>query len=361
MVSGHRGRLYADNAAAVEAEARAQGRKVIWIANAALLSTLKERGVHCLRRHSFAARRAISQAPVLIYSHGEDDLDIILLLLRGRTGLRVYLNHSLNFLKAGGVLDPQFRELPAWLRALKKWLITDCDAFLVSSNKEREHFEKSYPMHKHKMHLSGGAHLDAWCEASRAPTKKQIYWFPTFRETRQASRRLHEEVTKITNSPRLKAWLLAQGYEFLIGTHVNGAMGAREATHPLSPPFFAAPLSQLASDIRESEVFISDYSGMIFNVLFLERPILLFPFDLADYLRGRSLYVDYPDLDFACQAHSAEQLIEQITSEAWRAPELAETARQRRVTWLPEAHGKFATESVKAIAALAEQSSSKSN
>jgi CDP-Glycerol:Poly(glycerophosphate) glycerophosphotransferase len=357
VIGGHRGRLYADNAAAVEAEARAQGREIFWIGNAGLLPQLKAQNIRTLKRHSWAARRAISQAPVLIYSHGEDDLDTVLILLRGKTGLRVYLNHSLNLLKAGGVLDPQFLALASWLRAIKRWLITDCDAFLTVSEQESFNFKRSYPMHAKKMHPGGGAHLDAWCDAREVVPQKRIYWFPTFRETTAARQRLHSEIQHLCSSEKLRTWLIENDLEFFVGTHVNtGANHEGSAlVLPLEKPFSWAQLGKLGEDVRSSEILISDYSGMIFNFLLLDRPVLLFPFDLEDYLKRRALYVGYDELNFACQAKTAADLIELLTSEAWRAPGLNQAARKKRAAWLPSGSEKFASKSVDTINQLADE------
>src|SRR5690606_10153017 len=137
VIGGHRGRLYADNSSEVERAARAQKRHIVWIANSPLAESLRAHGVVALPRHSWAARRAISTAQVLIYSHGEDDLDLLMLLLRGRSALRVYLGHSLSLLKAGGVLDPIMARGGQILGSARRFLMTDCEVILAASEAER--------------------------------------------------------------------------------------------------------------------------------------------------------------------------------------------------------------------------------
>ena len=54
------------------------------------------------------------------------------------------------------------------------------------------------------------------------------------------------------------------------------------------------------SDVQEllliSDILISDYSSIIFDYSILQRPILLFPYDLKRYEEVRGLYFDYYEL-----------------------------------------------------------------
>lgn len=344
VIGGYRGRHYGDNPAAVEGEARRQGKAIVWIANPEAADAIRARGVTVLLRGSWAARRAISQAPALLYSHGEDDLDLLLNLLRGRTSLRIYLGHCLSLLKAGGVADPVLRGSFAPFRALRIWLLTRWDIALCASEEELDNLKRTYPMN-HGFVLGGGAHLDEWKQGTREETQKRIYYFPTFRDTANDAAGLTRIIKEIVDSKRLRQWLLENGYEFLIGTHINGRVPAL----PLEPPFRPASLSHLVADIRVCELLISDYSGVLFDFLLLERPQILFAFDLPTYLKSRDLYLDYTTLDFGLHPRTSNELVEMITSGAWRSKELTAAAHARRKLSLPKDAESFAVESVLAI------------
>ena len=346
VISGHRGRAYLDNSAALEEFARASGQSITWIANAPLDAELAERGVRTLRRNSWAARRAISRASALIYSHGEDDLDLFMILLRGRSAPRFYLNHSNNFLKAGGVLEPDWEE-QWWLRRLfRGWLLTDCDHLLASSKKEKENFARSYPNLADKIVMGGGAHLDSWERALRGTPRRRIYWFPTFRDSATGAAMLRQAVRDVVTSERLSAWLEANDYEFFVGAHINSQSDIADA---IRPPFHVAPRADLVRDISQSEIFISDYSGIIFDFLLSERPQILFAFDRDDYLKRRCLYVDYPELDFAFHAEDSQALIDAIVEERWRDDGLREAAARWRQETLPSRGQDFAGETLQTI------------
>jgi len=351
VIGGHRGRHYGDNAAAVEAEARRQGKSIIWIANPSLLADLRARGVNVLARQSWAARRAISRAPLLIYSHGEDDLDLQLILLRGRRNTCVYLGHSLSLIKAGGVDDPTL--IAAWwpVRLFRTWLLTRWDYVLAASAIEREHFFKNYPMNPcSDVHapLAGASHLDAWVAWGTTPPRKQIYWFPTFRESKAQGEVLREQILAVTSSPELRAWLKDHGYAMLIGAHIND----RKAPLSLESPFIHAKLHSLVEDIASSELLISDYSGVIFDFLVLERPQINFAFDEEIYRKSRTLFDEPKSLDFALHPTTTAELVEAIVNERWRADALVQAARKWRLSHLPAPGKSYATVSVRAIESL---------
>jgi hypothetical protein len=347
VMGGHRGRAFEDNSRAVFEQARTLGRPAIWIARSDLASELRARGLEVLIQGSWSARQAISRARVLIYSHGEDDLDPVLPLLRGRSCTRVYLGHSLSLLKGGGVTDPIFVRAPAWRRALEMWLMTDCDVFLYSSERERQNFALCYPQHETKLAPGGGAHLDAWITGAKEPTKRRIYWFPTFRDTEEERAGLAAQIREVCDSTRLREWLLDRDFEFVVGIHINRGSDARKLQ--LRSPFREGDLSKLVEEARESELFISDYSGVVFDFLLLCRPQILFAFDLSSYRKSRHLLVDYERLNFAIHARTSEELVESIVSEAFLSKELQIRARESRREYLPALSGGFASSSVDAI------------
>ena len=350
VIGGHRGRAYSDNSAAVELEARSMDQATVWIANRAIAQALAKEGIPVLTRGTWSARRAISQASALIYSHGEDDLDLFLLLLRGRTAFRIYLNHSLNLLKAGGVTDPQLKKASPLIRFIKLRLLTAFDALLCASEKERTNFKRSYPMQTEKMHLGGGAHLDEWAKGLGRTPKKQIYWFPTFRDTPAGSAELEKNIERVCASTALQKWLLQNGYRLLIGSHIN--IGKNSDSSLLSLPFVAAPLAHLVRDIRESELLISDYSGVVFDYLLLKRPQILFAFDLENYLKTRALYVKFSSLDFALHPRTADELVDALVLEKFRDPTLESAATRWREKTLPPYDSNFSKQSYASIRRL---------
>ncbi len=72
------------------------------------------------------------------------------------------------------------------------------------------------------------------------------------------------------------------------------------------------------NDVNElyiaSDVLLNDYSSTMFDYLILNKPIILFPYDLAEYAGEiRGFYMDYNDLP-AEQIETTERLIEIVTN-----------------------------------------------
>lgn len=317
----------------------------MWVANPTLARQLRAEGLSALDRHSLKARIAISTAGLLIYSHGEDDLDLLLILLRKRTAPRVYLDHCMCSLKAGGMTDPTLLSAAWPIRSVRTWLLTRWDYVLCASEEVRQNFRQCYPMNPlspDRARLGGGAHLDEWQKGLQSEEKRQIYWFPTFRETPRGRSQLHAVIETVTQDARLRDWLERNSYRLLIGTHVN----AEEAPLNLSEPFSLSPLRSLTEDARQSELLISDYSGIVYDFLLLERPQILFAFDLHDYTKRRHLFGKYEDRDFALHPRTPEELVQVIVSEAWRDPLLRKRASEHRLRSLPPRAQSYASLSV---------------
>ena len=316
VMGGHRGRIHADNCGALHNYLCANAGQLtppIWIADSERLRReLTRRGQRVLKMHSVAARWHILIAPVLIYSHGESDLDLCMVLLRRVAGFRVYLNHSMNYLKAGQYHHPANEKLRGPALWLFRWIVTDFDLLLANSDLEARNFALSFPLHRDKIVLGGGAHLDDTLRGRETQAVGKIFYFPTFRESEHARKRLEAVVERLTTDPRLIAYLRRKGWSLCIGTHIN----AVEHLDPHSPIQRVGPAETIES-LFTCDLFISDYSGLVFDYLALHKPIVHFPFDLDEYLDGRRLYVSVEELAYGPVAETVDELIDLVVADGW--------------------------------------------
>lgn len=351
VISGHRGRIYEDNAGALHDYLCSHtSQPVIWISgSAAVTASLEAAGRPTLRRGTFAARWAIMCAPVIIYSHGEDDLDAALILLRGRTGLRIYLNHSQNHIKAGEYHTTLYESLTGLQKRLFEWRVTDFDYLLASSERERANFALSYPHRADRIVLGGGAHCDHFLQHRQDAPGRSLYYFPTFRDTEEGRTALDGVLRTLVGSERLRQWLVTEGLTLHIGAHINAGQHAVK----VASPFVIFPVSRMKEGIFDCQAFISDYSGLLADFLPFDRPTIFFPFDRDDYLRFRRLYVPYDAFAHGPVVTSADELIELLVSNAWRdmAPWV-----ERRQFWrseiFPTMEPVYAAATYRTIAAL---------
>ena len=331
VIGGHRGRIISDNSRLIALEALRQGVDVVWLGNETAIKEADELGLKSLSRQTWRARIAISQAPCLVYSHGEDDLDLFLIFFRKILKNRFLLGHCLHLIKAAGVMEPRWQKASAWLKCWLNWQRVDCDFMLAVSEAERECLARSYPEHKDHILLTGGAHLDLWGEMSHGAKLRTIYYFPTWRETKAEQSRLIKMVEQLNHSQRLKGWLNEQGLELVIGMHINAAPAQSKVQLPLR---LSSP-QHLLEEVDSALLVISDYSGVIFDCLAAKKPLLLFPYDLAEYTANRGLFRDYSEFSFAPHAHHFDELIDLITSEAALTERFRQLAEDERHKMFP--------------------------
>jgi CDP-glycerol glycerophosphotransferase (TagB/SpsB family) len=314
VIGGHRGRLYSDNSAALhQFVVQNTNTEIYWIASASLKDQLKPNFI-VLRKHSFKARWIILTAPVLIYSHGEDDLELFLVLFRWCLGHRFHLNHCMNHLKAGDLYRRDYEESGFFKKKLLEFLVTDFDWLLASSELEKSFFEKSIPHKKERIITGGGAHIDAFINNSSAKTKSEILWFPTFRDSRAGVKHFEEIMYQVVNNTTLIEWLKQKNYKLIICSHINSSLKHT----PSGDQIVILGPSQILTAMFECELFISDYSGLQLDYMLLNKPIIHFLFDLEEYLQKRRLYLPYNEFAFGPIIKKTEALIDYICSESWR-------------------------------------------
>ncbi|MCS3601273.1 CDP-glycerol glycerophosphotransferase (TagB/SpsB family) [Buttiauxella sp. BIGb0471] len=62
----------------------------------------------------------------------------------------------------------------------------------------------------------------------------------------------------------------------------------------------------------KSDFLITDYSSIFFDYLYLDRPIIFFPFDYNEYLSSRDIYLNYNDIVPGVKVYNQEDLISEM-------------------------------------------------
>ncbi|MDR2579570.1 MAG: CDP-glycerol glycerophosphotransferase family protein [Fibromonadaceae bacterium] len=322
VIGGHRGRIYEDNSGALHSYIFKHTKQpIIWIANSPMLlkeSCAQGRGCAILKRNSFAARLAILRAPVLIYSHGEDDLDLFLLFFRKALGMRVFLGHSLKFLKTGQYTRLGFGKWTWPKRKLYAFLMTDFDLFPMSSPAEKKHGDAAFRYRTERiLPYGGGAHIDRMLALREEQPANIITWFPTFRDKKAEQNNAYKVINNILNSARLHEYLEKEDLRLAVAGHINSKNMQSEISN-LHPRISIHSAKEAIPLLGSSVCFISDYSGLISNWLCFGRPLILFPFDKEEYLKSRSLCVSLEDIHYGPLVYTAEDFLEALCSGTWK-------------------------------------------
>jgi len=360
VIGGHRGRLYADNSGALHRYIREHtDQPVIWVtANPAVKQELEVAGHPVLWKHSDEARRAILAAPVLVYSHGNSDLDDVLLRSFRPAGLRVYLNHCMNHIKAGQLWRPDYERLSERGRARVAAHVVDFDYLLASSERERDNFALSFPHRVEDLLLGGGAHIGDFFEArSRVRSDGPVLYFPTFRDPAVVSTPdMEEVVSTLVRQPRLHQWLVREDRELVVCSHINTPAVRQRKRYPEMPRVRYAPPDGLVELLVSCSLLISDYSGVQCDYLALDKPIIHFPFDLEAYLKVRRLYVPYESFIYGPQVGTVDELVACLESGAWADLEpYAERRRFWKEQYFPYREPVYAKTSYETIEKLLNQ------
>lgn len=320
VIGGHRGRLRADNAGELHRYLLAEKKQdILWIANAPLAKTLRAQGIPVLERNTWKARLAILRAPVLIYSHGEDDLDQYAIFWRRKLGFRVHLNHCMNHLKAGQFFRTDIQKFNPIQMAIFKWTMIDFDLLPASSHLEKHNFELSMPHKKNQIVVGGGAHIDGVLRDSKVDHDGRILWFPTFRDTKEEANALADTIAQVVHDSKLTEWLLQEQRILYICHHINSKSSAVPLTLSEDSPIRFCTPATLGEHLARAELFISDYSGILADWLATDRAVLHFPFDIQTYLQSRRLYVNYLDFAYGPLAMSSEELVEILSQGSWKS------------------------------------------
>jgi CDP-glycerol glycerophosphotransferase (TagB/SpsB family) len=319
VIGGHAGRAYTDNSASLHKYiVQHTEQPIIWITNNKVVfdQLQKQKGI-VLMRDSIQARLAILHAPVLIRSHGYADLDRYLGRLVKPEGLAIHLNHCLNLLKAGQMHSPMVERMTQKQKKRVQSKIFDFDYLLASSPLEQGNFRLSIPFRSNRIVLGGGAHLDDLKQHSGLKASKHLLYFPTFRDKEISSMKTVDEIVQeLVSNPKLKSWLKESGYKLSICSHINSK--SRLDVDGRDDVFALIGIENLTEELARCDLLISDYSGTIADALYMEKPVLFFPFDLKPYLECRHLYVDYGEFVFGDIVTTTNELVDNLVNLKWQ-------------------------------------------
>ncbi len=148
--------------------------------------------------------------------------------------------------------------------------------------------------------------LQRQIDQARSDGKRIIAYIPTFRDSTASA------------SPIPLDW-----------PAIHEALGRNNARlllklHPVDrmrlPPLDFETMTVVSSDcdlysfLKDVDILITDYSSVYFDYVVLDRPIIFFPYDLADYRQhSRELYFDYESVTPGPRVFSSSQLVDELT------------------------------------------------
>lgn len=311
VMSGHRGRIRSDSVGALFHYIRTQtDQPVVWLAN-------EVDDTNSVVRNSWNARLAIARAPVLIYSHGEDDLDLCLALCRRLLGYRINLGHGANLVKRGSMHPQVLKGVDVWRRKIRPLVATDYELLPCQSDLEKSFWDANCPTKADRHVVIGAsARLDPILQYAESIPRQRIVWFPTFRDTPEARRTLIQTIGTVIAHPDLSPFLIREEFVLDIGVHVNNrADFAHIVDLPARISLFDA--DELLNRLADAQVLITDYSSVVIDWLLFDRPAVFFAFDLPAYERTRGLHLPYDSYVYGRCATTPDELVQVLIEKRW--------------------------------------------
>jgi len=319
IVGAYSGRLYIDNPKYLfEFLNKKSKNKVIWITkNKDVNSELEKKGFNVLPFYSIKTIKLLRQAKYIFLSHGR--LDILPIKFSSSTTI-ILTWHGTPIKRINLNLEKTYA-YSKWNRIFKlKLEFNEYVNYLLTPTKDKEDHRilaKAFKIPLSKIFSSGYPRNDILYEKDEVFLKKIKYKFeiarhikriilyaPTFRD---------DFVFRfpLTNSELnlLNVLLKETNTIFLIKGHIfEEEIDMKKYDH--------FQLIQKNADIQEllliSDVLVTDYSSMIFDYLLLNRPILLFAYDLEEYSRERGMYYDFKEIAPGPLLFNGKELIDAI-------------------------------------------------
>ena len=319
IVGAYSGRLYIDNPKYLfEFLNKKSKNKVIWITkNKDVNSELEKKGFNVLPFYSIKTIKLLRQAKYIFLSHGR--LDILPIKFSSSTTI-ILTWHGTPIKRINLNLEKTYA-YSKWNRIFKlKLEFNEYVNYLLTPTEDKEDHRilaKAFKIPLSKIFSSGYPRNDILYEKDKVFLKKIKYKFeiarhikriilyaPTFRD---------DFVFRfpVTNSELnlLNVLLKETNTIFLIKGHIfEEEIDMKKYDH--------FQLIQKNADIQEllliSDVLVTDYSSMIFDYLLLNRPILLFAYDLEEYSRERGMYYDFKEIAPGPLLFNGKELIDAI-------------------------------------------------
>lgn len=106
----------------------------------------------------------------------------------------------------------------------------------------------------------------------------------------------------------------------------------------------------LGQEIMKSSLMISDYSSVLWEMFYLEKPVIFYQFDQAEYLVKEKAYMDYQqDLfgDCAFDVDTVIDFVEKYINKAFQEDEKYGQMRQKYLTYFDQDNSKRIYQAIK--------------
>jgi CDP-glycerol glycerophosphotransferase (TagB/SpsB family) len=303
------------------------GVRPIWIDRSpATVSRLRAAGYEAYHTGSLRGKYYPLRAGYVFLSHANH----LWPYMGGATHIQLW--HGIVLKRVGNLIRPASepsllgRFVRDHLRPLyRRYVVFDWDRLaLTAAGPVFEAFAAAFDIEEHEALVSGYPRNDVLFEdregtevgldrttyervRSLAADSTVVSYIPTYRRTQKLAHSDGQPLTAARLAPsELQTILERYDAHLLIKHHplssIEFDIDTFERIHVLPPGFDVAPL------LKHTDVLVSDYSSVFFDFLLLDRPLVFYPFDKADYERTRGFYFEYESVTPGPKAENTGEL-----------------------------------------------------
>lgn len=197
----------------------------------------------------------------------------------------------------------------------------ECSRFIVSSEREKNIIHSYYGYDRQEIVVTGLARWDALKDKSKG--KRQILFMATWRnyldeatEEEFVQSRYFKTYLALLKSEQLKKLLKDYDANLKFYVHNKFKEYAKDFLEQLGTTgdepvvsvmtFEDMPLNEL---MMESNLLVTDYSSVSFDMFYQNKPVVFYQFDSKEYLEAHGSYLDFEKELFGERVTTAEELL----------------------------------------------------
>ena len=297
LVGGNAGELYVDNGKAMfEYLNTKEDLEVYWVINAGSPAFNDVKG-NKLLRGSVKAYLYFMNSKVSLFSHSISAdivpyLFVVPLINRFHYKVtKVFLNHGTVGLKKRQPMNPKLEKL------INK-LIKSYDINTADAEYEKKIKNLDWGIDERKIHITGSPRYDS-LEKETSFEKDRIFFMPTWRPWLKDNENIEktayfQNITGLISNDKLQDFLRENGVELRIYIHQLMHKYLKEFRENITDEnvILLPKEADIQNEIMTSRLLITDYSSISFDFFYIDKSVLFFQFDKAEYNEKVGAYID---------------------------------------------------------------------
>ncbi len=221
------------------------------------------------------------------------------------------------------------------------------DYICVPDEYEKQMVIKEWGYKADKVAVTGLARWDSYSDKTDTIPYKQIFVMPTWRKWMDGmtheqfiETQFYQEYAKLLSSSKLKKVILDNNarISFFLHPYFKDYVDLFDIDESFIDKYGYLDID-MGEEIQKSSLMISDYSSVMWDMLYLDKPVIFFQFDQEEYLISEGTYMDYKTELFGDVVFNSEEIInniEQVVARDFKLEEKYSIMREKYFTYIDQ-------------------------